>query len=53
MSDIEQTPETYWNGGSHVHYNKMKLHKAQMVREIAVQLKRIADVFEKLEEVEK
>ncbi len=46
MSDIEETPETYWNFGEHVSYGKMDLHKANMLREIAVQLKRIADMME-------
>ena len=46
MSDVEQTPETYCNFGEHVSYGAMNLHKAKMIREIAVQLKRIADMME-------
>lgn len=49
MNDLEETPETYWCFGEHVSYGKMDLHKAKMLREIAIQLKRIADMFERLE----
>lgn len=48
MSDLEETPETYWSFGETNYYGKMDIHKAKMLREIAVQLKRIADMFERL-----
>ena len=47
MSDIEKTPETYWSFGEHVPYGALQLHEVKMIREIAVQLKRIADMIEK------
>lgn len=51
MGDLEETPETYWSHSyaETVGYGSMEIHKAKMLREIAVQLKRIADMFERLE----
>ena len=51
MSDIEEEPKTIWTGTDHVPYKPHVAWDMYIKKQVAIQLKRIADLLEKAQDV--